>query len=121
MTIEKFSATVNFWFQGTNITSNHSQFSSCSAFADPYDLSVRGYVNNLTYFLGYSGVGWGFLWVVHVGWFLRHSQPGGGGRGGAPVWGAGSSEMRLLITGLVVVMATDGGCDHGGCDGGGEW
>ncbi len=40
-------------------------------FGDAYDLSVKGYVNNLGYFLGYCGTGWSFLWVMFLMWFRR--------------------------------------------------
>ena len=40
-------------------------------FGDPYDVTLRGYLNNIGYFLGYCTIGWSGLWAVHVGWYLR--------------------------------------------------
>ena len=40
-------------------------------FGDPYDLTGRGFLNNTGYFLGYCGVGWGFLWLTNAFWTYR--------------------------------------------------
>lgn len=40
-------------------------------FGDPYDLSLRGFALNSGYFLVYSGLGWGSLWMVSAMWTVR--------------------------------------------------
>eukprot|EP01051_Picozoa_sp_SAG22_P014689 SAG22_NODE_1820_length_3514_cov_2.304539_2_plen_215_part_00 len=38
---------------------------------DPFDLTMRGYLNNTGYFLGYCGIGWSFLWATYALWAHR--------------------------------------------------
>ena len=40
-------------------------------FGDPYDLSLRGFALNSGYFLAYSGLGWGSLWMTNAMWTVR--------------------------------------------------